>query len=167
MENGVPSATTSGTWCLPAWSAESWASGVPKRPSQAPGWGKVRHGESVPWPLFAESIVWEPSLGWLCPFQSLLALPPPSSTCFPGGTSDKEPACQCRRHKRRGFCPWVEKIPGVGNGNPLQLFLPGELHGQRSLVSYSPWDRRVRHDRAHTHISSTPALLDSPTLLSR
>ena len=22
---------------------------------------------------------------------------------FPGGTSDKEPACQCRRHKRHGF----------------------------------------------------------------
>lgn len=44
-ENGVPSATTSGTWYLPAWSAESWALGVPKRPSLAPSWGKVRHGE--------------------------------------------------------------------------------------------------------------------------
>ena len=28
---------------------------------------------------------------------------------FPGGTSGKEPACQCRRHKRRGFDPWVGK----------------------------------------------------------
>ena len=26
-----------------------------------------------------------------------------------------------------------------GNGNPLQLFLPGESHGQRSLAGYSPW----------------------------
>ena len=26
--------------------------------------------------------------------------------------------------------------------------LPGESHGQRSLVGYSPWDRRVRHNRA-------------------
>ena len=34
---------------------------------------------------------------------------------FPGGTSGKEPACQCRRHKRRGFDPWVRK-----HGNPLQ-----------------------------------------------
>ena len=25
------------------------------------------------------------------------------------------------------------------NGNPLHLFLPGESHGQRSLVGYSPW----------------------------
>ena len=39
---------------------------------------------------------------------------------FPGGASGKEPACQYRRHKRRGFDPWVGKIPGEGNGNPLQ-----------------------------------------------
>ena len=26
---------------------------------------------------------------------------------FPGGASGKEPACQCRRHKRCGFSPWV------------------------------------------------------------
>ena len=36
---------------------------------------------------------------------------------------------------------------GGGNGNPLQLFLPGKSHGQRSLVSYSPWGhKRVGHD---------------------
>ena len=28
--------------------------------------------------------------------------------------------CQCRRCKKRGFDPWVGKIPGEGNGNPLQ-----------------------------------------------
>ena len=142
MENGVPSATTSGTWCLPAWSAESWASGVPKRPSRAPGWGKVRRGKSVPWPLFTEGITWEPSLGWLCPLQSLLALPLPSSTCFPRGASGKEPACQCRRHKRSGFYPWVEKIPWYRKWKSTPVFLPGEFHAQRSLVGYSPWGRK-------------------------
>ena len=30
---------------------------------------------------------------------------------FPDGTSDKEPTCQCRRCKRRGFKPWVRKNP--------------------------------------------------------
>ena len=30
---------------------------------------------------------------------------------FPGGASGKEPACQCRRHKRWGFNPWDWKIP--------------------------------------------------------
>ena len=29
----------------------------------------------------------------------------------PGGISGKEPASQCRRHKRRGFDPWVRMIP--------------------------------------------------------
>ena len=35
----------------------------------------------------------------------------------PGDTTGKEPTCQCRRLKRRRFCPWVGQI--VGNGNPL------------------------------------------------
>ena len=30
---------------------------------------------------------------------------------FPGSTSGKEPACQCRRQKRWGFDPWVGKVP--------------------------------------------------------
>ena len=30
---------------------------------------------------------------------------------FSSGTSGQEPACQCRRHKRHGFDPWVGKIP--------------------------------------------------------
>ena len=29
---------------------------------------------------------------------------------------------------------------------PTPVFLPGESHGQRSLVGYSPWGRRVRGD---------------------
>ena len=33
------------------------------------------------------------------------------------GLSGKEAACQCRGRK---FHPWVRKIPGKGNGNPLQ-----------------------------------------------
>ena len=30
---------------------------------------------------------------------------------FPGSASGNEPACQCRRHKRCRFNPWVRKIP--------------------------------------------------------
>ena len=41
---------------------------------------------------------------------------------FPGSTSGKEPACQCRRHKRCWFDPWVERFPGGGHGNPLQYY---------------------------------------------
>ena len=34
--------------------------------------------------------------------------------------SGKESTCQCRRHKRHGFDPWVKKIHWSRNGNPLQ-----------------------------------------------
>ena len=36
------------------------------------------------------------------------------------GRGGKEHTCQCKRHKRCRFNPRVEKIPGGGNGNPLQ-----------------------------------------------
>ena len=35
----------------------------------------------------------------------------PKSWGFPDGTAGKESACQCRRHKRHRFDPWVWKIP--------------------------------------------------------
>ena len=38
---------------------------------------------------------------------------------FPSGTSGKAPACQCGRHEKLKFDPWVGKIP-YRNGNPLQ-----------------------------------------------
>ena len=55
---------------------------------------------------------------------------------FPGGTSGKEPTCQCRRPV---FDLWVGKIPWRSKGQPTPVFLPGESHGQRNLVGYSPW----------------------------
>ena len=51
----------------------------------------------------------------------------------------KEPICQCRRHRRGGFDPWFRKIPWRRAWQPTPVFLPGESHGQRSLVGYSPW----------------------------
>ena len=41
-----------------------------------------------------------------------------------------------------GSIPGSGRSPGEGNGYPLQVFLPGESHGQRSLVDYSPWGCR-------------------------
>ena len=41
-----------------------------------------------------------------------------------------------------GLIPGWERSPGEGNGNPLPVFLPGESHGQRSLVGYSPWGHK-------------------------
>ena len=57
---------------------------------------------------------------------------------FPDGASGKEPTCQCRRHKRRGFDPWVEKIPWRRAWQPTPVFLPGESRGLRSLAGSNP-----------------------------
>ena len=57
---------------------------------------------------------------------------------FPGDTSGKVPACQCRRCKRCGFNPWVGKIPWRRAQQPTPIFLPGESHGQRTLAGYGP-----------------------------
>ena len=51
----------------------------------------------------------------------------------------KDSGSRCR------FDSWVGKIPGVGNGNPLQ-YSWGKFHGHRSLMGYSPWGHRFRHD---------------------
>ena len=59
----------------------------------------------------------------------------------PGGGSSKEPACQCRRHRRCGFDPGVGKILWRRAWQPTPVFLPGESHRQRSLVGCSPWGR--------------------------
>ena len=63
----------------------------------------------------------------------------------------KEPALQRRRFKRCEFVPWVRKSSWRRTWQPTPAFLPGESHGQRSLVGYSPWGRRVGYDWACTH----------------
>ena len=45
----------------------------------------------------------------------------------------------CLQCRRPGFDPWVRKIPWRREWQPAPVFLPGEFHGQRSLVGYSPW----------------------------
>ena len=57
---------------------------------------------------------------------------------FPGGASGKEPTCQCRRHKKHGFDPWIRKILWRREWLPIPVFLSGESHGQKSLAGYSP-----------------------------
>ena len=58
---------------------------------------------------------------------------------LPRWRSGKESAYQCRRYRRHRFDLWVGKIPWSRKWQPTSTFLPGKFHGQRSLVSYSPW----------------------------
>ena len=63
------------------------------------------------------------------------------------GTTDKEPACQCRRQcKRCVFDAWGGKIPWRRAWQPTPVFMPGESHGQRSLVGYGSYGRRFGHN---------------------
>ena len=66
------------------------------------------------------------------------------------GGASKELSCQCRRHKRRRFSPWVGKIPWRRARQPTPVFLPGESHGQRILVGYCP--------RGHKELDMTERL---------
>ena len=47
----------------------------------------------------------------------------------------KESTCQ---YRICGFDPWLGKIPWRRKRQPTPVFLPGEFHGQRSLVGDSP-----------------------------
>ena len=75
----------------------------------------------------------------------------------------KESDCHCRRHKRHGFNPWVGKILGVGNGNPLRYSCLENsmdrgiwwaiINGvTKSWAWLSDWLHVCPHTCIHTHI---------------
>ena len=43
------------------------------------------------------------------------------------------------QRRKRGFDPWAGKIPWRREWQPTPVFLPGESHGQRSLVACREW----------------------------
>ena len=72
---------------------------------------------------------------------------------LPRWLSGKGSTCQCRR---RGFDPWVGKIPWRRKWQPTPVFLPGESPGQRSLVCWT--HKRVGNSLTTTlYIYSTPS----------
>ena len=76
---------------------------------------------------------------------------------FPGGARGKQPTCW-----------WVEKIPWRRAWQPILVFLPGEAHGQRSLVGYSSLgSQRVRCDSTPRSYTKQKTFIHSVQLLSR
>ena len=65
-----------------------------------------------------------------------------STIVLPRWHSGKEPAFQCRRHKRIGFNPWVGKIPWSKKWQCTLVLLSGKFPGQRSLAGYSSWGHK-------------------------
>ena len=58
---------------------------------------------------------------------------------FPGGAVIKNLPTNAEDTRDAGLIPGSRRSPGEGNGDPLQVFLPGKFCGQRSLEGYSPW----------------------------
>ena len=52
----------------------------------------------------------------------------------------KNPPADAGEVRDAGLIPGLGRSPGGGHGNPV--FLPGESHGQKSLVGYSPWGHK-------------------------
>ena len=76
------------------------------------------------------------------------------STGLPRWHSGKESACQRRRCKTHGFNPCVRKIPWRRKWQAAPVFLPGKLHGERSLAGYSPRGSQSQTWLVHPHIMS-------------
>ena len=56
---------------------------------------------------------------------------------FPGSSAGKQSA---GNSGNPGSIPGLGRAPG--EWLPTLVFLPGEFHGQRSLVGYSPWGHK-------------------------
>ena len=67
-------------------------------------------------------------------------------------SSGKESTCQCSRHKRQEFNPWIRKIPWNRKWQPTPVFLSGKFHGQWSLVGYNLWSSKESDMTEQTHI---------------
>ena len=66
-------------------------------------------------------------------------LPTPVFLGFPCGSAGKESACTAGD---LGSIPVLGRCPGGRHSNPLQYSYLENLHGQRSLVGYSPWGHK-------------------------
>ena len=74
---------------------------------------------------------------------------------FPYGSASKEATCNAGYTRRFRFHPWVGKIPWRRKWKPTPVFLPGESHGQRSLVGCSAKDhKQLDTTEQHTHPAS-------------
>ena len=60
---------------------------------------------------------------------------------FPDSSVGKESACNAGDKGDISLIPGLGRSRGEENANPL-LFLPEKSHGERSLVGYSPVDRK-------------------------
>ena len=81
---------------------------------------------------------------------------------FPGGLLVKNLPANSGDAGDTGLIPGLERLPGRGNGNPLQYSCWEKSHGQRSMAGYSLWSctesdtgQTWLSDWTHTHTMHT------------
>ena len=77
---------------------------------------------------------------------------------YAGGSDGKESVCNAGD---QGSIPGSGKIPWRRAWQPTPVFLPGEFHGQRSLVGYSPSGHKesdMTERLTYTHTQSTTCI---------
>ena len=67
----------------------------------------------------------------------------------PGGSDSKESTCN---EGDLGLIPELGRSPGGKHGNPFQYSCPENPHGQRSLLSYSPWGHKESDTTKHSTV---------------
>ena len=96
-----------------------------------------RRWQRTPVFLPGESQGWEP--GGLPSMESHRVRHDWRDLAAAGGLDGNEPACSAGD---LDLIPGSGRPPQEGNGLLTSVVLPGEFHGQRSLVGYIPWDRK-------------------------
>ena len=76
---------------------------------------------------------------------------------LPRWLSDKESACQCRRHRRCGFSPWIRKIPleekmATHSSILAQIIPPTEESGRLQVRGVAKSQTQL--STAHTHATA-------------
>ena len=77
-----------------------------------------------------------------------------STMVFSDGSAGKESSCNAGDTGNSGLIPGSIKSPGRGKWQPTPVFLPGESHGQKSMVSCSPKGHKesdMTEQLKHTH----------------
>ena len=69
---------------------------------------------------------------------------------FPSGISGEESTCQCRRHKRCRFDPYVGKIPWRREWQPTPVFLPEKSHGWAAVHGVTKSWSQLSGQHIHT-----------------
>ena len=85
---------------------------------------------------------------------------------FPGGTSGKEPICQCRRLRDGSSIPGSGRSPGAGHGNSLQYFCLKKSHDRgawwATVCGVAKSQTRLKWLSRHANVYLLPTSAGAP-----